>query len=373
MQFSIERAPLLKALSHVQSVVEKRTTIPILANVLLTAEQGSLALCATDMDIEMIEYIPATVAQSGTTTVAAARLYEIVRKLPDDSSITFQLNDAATSLSFSCGNSNFKLGCLPREDFPAMTAPADTQSFRVPVSAFKQLIDRTKFAMSNEETRYYLNGIYMHAVDEDNQPMLRAAATDGHRLARFQMALPAGAASMPGIIVPRKTVGELRKLLDEAGDDVLVAVTDKMIRLTFDHITLTSKLVDGTFPDYERVIPQQNDKTLTLDPRQFSKSVDRVATVAAEKTRAVKLSIKGKTLVLSASNTDADSAQEEVQVEFDHAAPLDIGFNAKYLLDVTQLIDSDSCRMLLGDGNTPAIVQDNHDLSALYVLMPMRV
>jgi DNA polymerase III subunit beta len=372
MKLSVERSVLMKALSRVQSVVEKRTTIPILSNVLLGARDQQLALCTTDMDLEIVDLVPASIGETGSTTVPAHTLYDIVRKLPEDVTLALALNESNNTMTISAGRSTYKLGCLPREDFPEMSATKAATSFTLPASTLRNLIDRTRFAMSTEETRYYLNGIYLHAADDAGDKVLRAVATDGHRLARFQVPIPAGAEAMPGVILPRKAVLELRRLLDEAGDDIRIDCSEKMVRFNFEHVTLTTKVIDGTFPDYERVIPQNNDKTLELDPKSFTRAVDRVATVAAEKTRAVKLSIKEKSMTLSANN-DNGSAVEEIEAQYSSGSPLEIGFNARYLLDVTQLLDGTNCRFLISDSASPAIVQDNDDPTSLYVLMPMRI
>lgn len=372
MKITIERSNLLNALGHVQSVVEKRTTIPILSNVLLTATNGVLTLCATDMDLEITDAVEANIVTEGSTTTPAHTFYDIIRKLPDESTIELELNEAGTAMTVTCGRSVFKLGCLPRDDFPEMTTNQTSHGFTVPASVLKDMIDRTRFAISTEETRYYLNGIYLHATTGSEGDVLRAVATDGHRLARYEKPLPEGATGIPGVIIPRKTVQELRKLLDESGDDIKIDLSDKMVRFTFGHIVLTSKLIDGTFPDYERVIPTNNNKILDVDPKLFTKAVDRVSTIAAEKTRAIKLSIKGTTMTLSANNAESGSATEEIEVAYEDTAELDIGFNARYLLDVTQQLGN-SCRLTMEDQASPTIVQDNDDPSSLYVLMPMRV
>lgn len=371
MKLSIERAALLRALSHVQSVVERRNTIPILANVLLKADGDSLSLTTTDMDLEIVESVPAGVSTPGAITAPAHTLYEIVRKLPDNASIEMDATGGSV-MTVKAGRSTFKLGCLPVDDFPAMSEGDMPSSFAMPAADLRALIDRTRFAISTEETRYYLNGIFLHAGQNDNAPVLRAVATDGHRLARFEMPQPAGSADMPGVIIPRKAIGELRKLVDEAADDILVNLSDSKIRFTFDHITLTSKLIDGTFPDYERVIPVGNDKVMEVDPKIFASAVDRVSTISTEKSRAVKLSIHDKTLTLSANSPDAGSASEELEVAFE-SDPIEIGFNARYLLDVTQQIEGEGCRLTLADSASPTVIEDSGDTSALYVLMPMRV
>ncbi|WP_119679859.1 DNA polymerase III subunit beta [Indioceanicola profundi] len=373
MKITIERAALLRSLGHVQSVVERRNTIPILSNVLLRAENGELSLTATDMDLEIVESVPADISRPGSATAPAHTLYDIARKLPDGSQV--ELDATGDLLTLRSGRSQFKLGTLPVEDYPQMAGGDLGHRFQLTASELKMLVDRTKFAISTEETRYYLNGIYVHATKPKaagEAQMLRAVATDGHRLARVEMALPDGAANIPGVIVPRKTVLEVRKLLDEAADLIEVQLSDTKVRFAFDSITLTSKLIDGTFPDYERVIPVGNDKALEVNPKDFAAAVDRVATISTEKSRAVKLSLDRGVLTLSASSPEAGSATEELEVMYD-ASALEIGFNSRYLLDITQQIEGDGARFKMADAGSPTVVQDIADGSALYVLMPMRV
>ena len=373
MKFSIDRADLLRSLNHVHSVVERRNTIPILANVLLRAEDDSLSLCTTDMDLEIIESTAAEVATPGATTVPAHTLYDIVRKLPDDSKVEISQTGADGTLQVKASRSTFRLGCLPTDDFPKLSSDDDLPvTFALPAADLRTLIDRTRFAISNEETRYYLNGIYLHAADNDGVEVLRAVATDGHRLARFEMPLPEGAAGMPGVIIPRKAVNEIRKLIDEAGDAITLSLSENKLRFGFDHITMTTKLIDGTFPDYERVIPKGNDKVLEVNPALFAGAVDRVSTISTEKSRAVKLTLNGKTLMLSANSPESGSASEELEVQF-NADPMEIGFNSAYLIDVTKQIEGGGCRLTLSDPASPTIIQDVEDQSSLYVLMPMRV
>lgn len=376
MKITIERAALLRSLGHVQSVVERRNTIPILSNVMLKAENGELALTATDMDLEIVESVPADIAQPGSTTAPAHTLYDIVRKLPDGSQVELDSSGDNGLLTLRSGRSNFKLGCLPVEDFPQMSGGDMAHRFSLAASDLRNLVDRTRFAISTEETRYYLNGIYLHATKsragEAEMPVLRAVATDGHRLARVEIPLPDGAAGIPGVIVPRKTVLEIRKLIDEAADRIEVSLSETKVRFGFDAVTVTSKLIDGTFPDYERVIPTGNDKVLEVDSRVFASAVDRVATISTEKSRAVKLSIDRGNLTLSATSPEAGSATEELEVSYD-SSPLEIGFNSRYLLDITQQIEGEGARFTMADAASPTIVRDVADSSALYVLMPMRV
>jgi DNA polymerase-3 subunit beta len=370
MKLTIERAALLRSLNHVQSVVERRNTIPILANVLLHAEDGGVKLTATDMDIAIVEAVPAEVHATGETTAPAHTLYDIVRKLPEGAQIELEAGD--DKLTLNAGRSRFVLATLPTADYPAMREDDLPHNFTIQADALRGLIDRTRFAISTEETRYYLNGIYMHATDVDGVAVLRAVATDGHRLARVETPLPDGAAGMPGIIVPRKTVNELRKLIDECDGGIDVALSDTKIRFSFGDTVLSSKLIDGTFPDYEKVIPTGNDKLLEIDCRQFAAAVDRVATISTERSRSVKLEISSNNLTLSASSPEAGTAREELEVSYDRE-PIEIGFNSKYLLDIAQQVEGDTVQMLLADGASPTIVRDTADSSALYVLMPMRV
>ncbi|MCB1591165.1 MAG: DNA polymerase III subunit beta [Alphaproteobacteria bacterium] len=371
MKFVIDRAALLRSLNHVQSAVERRNTIPILSNVLMKAEDGTLRLSTTDMDMEINEAVSAEVPKKGATTAPAQTLYDIVRKLPDGSQVEVILNKEGTQMTVQAGRSDFKLSCLPVSDFPEISVGDLPVSFSIPAAELRSLIDRTRFAMSTEETRYYLNGIYLHEAENSGIPVLRAVATDGHRLARFEMPLPEGAAGMPGVILPRKTVGELRKLIDEAADMIKISLSENKIRFSFDHIVLTSKLIDGTFPDYQRVIPQGNDKVVEVDPKVFTGAIDRVSTISDGKSRALKISLRGKHMTLSASSAESGSATEEMEVNGD--TDLEIGFNAKYLLDITSQIDGDGCRMTMADSASPTIIQDNSDPSSLYVIMPLRV
>ncbi len=371
MKLSIERASLLRSLNHVQSVVERRNTIPILSNVMMKAEDGMLSMSTTDMDLEINESVAASVSEGGATTVPAHTLHDIVRKLPDGADVELSMNAEGTQMSVKAGRSQFKLSCLPTTDFPEIGAGALPTSFSIPAKDLRALIDRTKFAMSTEETRYYLNGIYLHAAEHDGVKVLRAVATDGHRLARFEMPLPSDAAEMPGIIIPRKAIGELRKLVDEAADTIQITLSESKIRFAFDHVVLTSKLIDGTFPDYQRVIPEGNDKIVEIDAKALTSAVDRVSTISDGKSRAVKIALNGKLMTISASSAESGSATEEVEVSGD--TDIEIGFNAKYLLDITSQIEGEGCRFTLADAASPTIIQDNSDTSALYVLMPLRV
>ena len=374
MKFTADRAVLLKALAHVQSVVERRNTIPILANVLLDAKKdGALTLTATDMEIAIVEDVPGvTVARAGRTTAPAATLYEIVRKLPEGARIEFDHGGGDGPLALRAGRFATSLMVLPVEDFPSMTEGKLPTKFSLEAGAARALIDQTRFAISTEETRYYLNGIYLHAADADGTPMLRAVATDGHRLARVQVDLPEGAKGMPGVIVPRKTVGELRKLIEETSDLIEVALSDTKVRFKFGTVQLTSKLIDGTFPEYERVIPKGNDKVLKVQKKDFADAVQRVAAISTERSRPVKLSVQKGMLMLSANSPEQGQAQEELEGVSYESTPIEIGFQARYLADITDQI-GETVEFRFADGSAPTVVQDAAKPEALYVLMPMRV
>ena len=370
MKATIERATLLRGLSHVQSVVERRNTIPILSNVLIEAQgSGALRLMATDLDLQIDETIAAAVDQPGAITVPAHTLFDIVRKLPEGAQV--ELSAAEGRITVNAGRARFTLSTLPRDDFPMIAEGELPTVFELPAETLKQIIDKTRFAISTEETRYYLNGIYLHVVDEAT-PVLRAAATDGHRLARVTVARPDGADSMPGVIVPRKCVGELRKLLDEVDGSIGVSLSASKIRFDLGQAILTSKLIDGTFPDYTRVIPTANDKLLKVDPRSFMEGVDRVSTIATEKTRAVKMALERDKVILSVTSPENGAAAEEVPGDY-AAQGFEIGFNSRYLMDILNQIEGDSVEVHLADAAAPTLIRENDKSPALYVLMPMRV
>ena len=372
MKFSIERAALLKAVAQAQSVVERRNTIPILANVLIEAQDSDVRFRATDLDIEVVDRADAQVERAGATTVSAVLLHEIVRKLPDGSLVTLTDDGAKGRLTVEAGRSNFSLATLPKEDFPVMATSEYSSNFSAPAVVLRRLFDKSKFAISTEETRYYLNGVYMHISDSDGGKVLRCVATDGHRLARIDAELPSGAAEMPGVIVPRKPVGELRKLLDDDEAKIAVSVSETKIRFATPDITLTSKVIDGTFPDYTRVIPQGNTRKLEVDAAEFAKAVDRVATVSSERSRAVKLTLAEDKLILSVNAPDSGAAEEELAVAYGDEH-LEIGFNAKYLLEIANQVDRENAVFMFNSSGDPTLMREGNDTSAVYVVMPMRV
>jgi DNA polymerase-3 subunit beta len=369
MKATVERATLLKCLGHVQSVVERRNTIPILSNVLIEAVPDGLRMMATDLDLQVVEQVPAQVAQPGATTVSAHTLFDIARKLPDGAQVELSVDGG--KMTVVAGRARFSLATLPRDDFPIIAETDLPTRFSLPAATLKQIIDKTRFAISTEETRYYLNGIFLHAP-AGGKPSLRAVATDGHRLARVELDQPEGAAGMPDVIVPRKCVGEVRKLLDEVDGDVEMSLSGSKIRFRLGNAVLTSKLIDGTFPDYSRVIPTANDRLLKIDTKSLSEGVDRVAAIASEKTRAVKLALDRDRVTLSVTSPENGTAAEEVPADYG-SQPFEVGFNARYLLDILGEIEGDQVEVHLADAAAPTLIREDAKSPALYVLMPMRV
>lgn len=371
MKLVIERAVLLKALAPIQSVVERRGTIPILANVKLDVDKSGLSLTATDMDIAVVNKVSAKVQEAGSITVPAHMFYEIIRKLPDSGEVEISTKDAG-KLTISSGNSRFSVATLPVDDFPVMAEGDLAHQFTITPAECKALLEKTRFAISTEETRYYLNGVYLHAANSGGAPVLRAVATDGHRLARMEVGLPEGAENIPGVIIPRKTVSELYKLVEEGGERVDISLSESKIRFAVGGSVLVSKLIDGSFPDYERVIPTGNDKVMEVEGKLFSQAVDRVSVITSEKSRGIKLAISPNTLTLTSSSAEQGTATETVSVSYG-ADEVEIGFNARYLLDMMAQVEGDTAQFVFADSASPTIVRDPSDVGALYVIMPMRV
>jgi DNA polymerase-3 subunit beta len=364
---SIEKNILLKSIAKLQSIVEKRNTIPILSNVKLEAANNALKLTVTDMDLVASEEIEATVNQDGAITVPALTLYDIVRKLPEGSQVNLEIDDGSSRLIVTSGTSRFNLSYLPAEDFPVMSEGTLSHSFKLSADVFLKLIEKTRFAMSNEETRYYLNGVYFHI----NGSNLRAVATDGHRLASVELELPQGAQEMPGIIIPRKAVNEIGKLLENQ-EEVTIALSDAKIKFNAGKVELLSKVVDGTFPDYQRVIPENNNKGMAINTESLKSGVDRVSTIAADKTRAVKFALSANKVTLSSQGIEGTSAKEEVDAEYS-SDELEIGFNSRYVLEMLGQVESETVRIAFDTPNSPALVTDPSDPTVLFIVMPMRV
>jgi DNA polymerase-3 subunit beta len=369
MKVVLERDVFLKALNHSQGVVEKKTTVPILSHILLEAHSDHLTLTATDLEVSIVEVIPAKIEAPGKVTVSAHTLYDIVRKCKEGAEISLSFEPAHQRVLLFSNNSQFALPCLPAAEFPVINAGKQPYKFRLSAKTLMECLERTRFAMSTEETRYYLNGIYLHAFEGKE---LRAVATDGHRLAKMSFELPQGADSMPGIILSRKTVNEALKLAAEQVVDVDVSLSETQVSFRFSDVYFTSRLVDGKFPDYEKVIPAHNQKMMAVDMDLFSEAVDRVATISSEKNRGIRLSLKSGKLTLSATNTDSGSSREEIPVDY-AGDSLELGFNSRYLLDIGQQLSGERAEFAFSDPSAPVIIRGVGQDDVLYVLMPMRV
>ena len=369
LKLTIERTHLLKALKHTQSIVERRQTIPILSNVLIETGTDSIVIRATDNEIEIVERVPATIQESGALTVPAHRLCDLVSRLPEGAQISLTLGEN-NQLSLTSGRAKFSLATLPTDGFPTMVQEDMPFTFAVSGADLLGLIGKTSFAVSTEETRYNLNGIYLHEKSGDT-PRLTAVATDGHRLASAYIPLPEGGAGMPGVIIPRKTIGEISKLAAESDLEISVSLSANQIRFHLGDVVLASRLIDGTYPEYEKVIPAANDKVLEADAAVLTDVIERVS-VVSEKSRGIKLAIKNNLIQVSAAAADEGSAEDELDAAYT-GEDLEIGFNFRYLLDILGQIKGGTVQLLMNDSVSPVILKDTADANALYVLMPMRV
>lgn len=368
MKLTIEKNAFQKALGHANSVVERRTALPILSHILLQAEGMTLRMTSTDLELSIVETVSATIQEPGKTTVPAHLLYEIVRKFRDGAQIEIYHNKSTHQLEISSNKSQFRLPCLPPEDFPLINKSDLPYHFKIPAKTMRTMIERARIAMSTEETRYFLNGIYLHV---SNETEMRAVATDGHRLAQYSMRMPEGAKGMPGVIIARKTVNELYKVLADVQEDIQVGVSENQISFTIHNAVLTSRLIDGQFPDYEEAIPSHNDQLMHFKVKPFSQAVDRVATISNERFSGIKLKLEPNKVQLFAANGDSSRAEEELEVDY-AGRNIDIDFNSRYLIDVAQQIDTDEAQIALSDGDSPIIIRPTSDDSSLFVLMPLR-
>ncbi len=375
MEIKANSSDLLKALNHIHGIVEVRHTLPILSNIVLSAESNELSLSSTNLDIFCSDKIDAEIVNSGEISVPAITFFEIVKRLPSGSDVILSMADEDTELVLKCGRSKFNLSTLKTEDFPILSDKDLSTNFVISADELSRMIDKTKFAISNEETRYYLNGIFFHKAESNSIKFLRAVATDGHRLAQYDIPLPQGAEEITGIIIPKKTVFELRKVLDDADGDVSVSLNENKIKFSFNNLKIISKVIDGTFPDYTKVIPQNNDKKFKTNNSELKNAIDRVSAVAINeetKSKAIKLTIENNKLNLSVESQSKGSAKEEIDISYSNEK-VDIGFNSRYLLDICNEVDGDEIDVNLLDSISPAIILDKTDENLFFVLMPMRI
>ena len=375
MEFKINSTDLLKALSHIHGIVEVRHTLPILSNIILEAKDDKLILSSTNLDIYCSDKIKAEVLQSGEVSVSAVTFFEIIKRLPSGSEVLMIMEEGENEIRLTCGRSKFNLSTLKTDDFPIISDSDLSTNFVLSADELIRIIDKTKFAVSNEETRYYLNGIFLHKAERNSIQFLRAVATDGHRLAQYDIPLPQGAEDITGIIIPKKTIYELRKVLDDANGDVSVSLNENKIKFSFNDLKVVSKVIDGTFPDYTKVIPQKNDKNFKTNNSDLKNAIDRVSAVAANeesKSKAIKFCIENNALSLSVESQSKGSANEMIDVNYS-GDKVDIGFNSKYIIDICNEVDGDEISISLSDSISPAIILDKTDENLFFVLMPMRI
>ena len=375
MEFKINSTDLLKALSHIHGIVEVRHTLPILSNIILEAKDDKLILSSTNLDIYCSDKIKAEVLQSGEVSVSAVTFFEIIKRLPSGSEVLMIMEEGENEIRLTCGRSKFNLSTLKTDDFPIISDSDLSTNFVLSADELIRIIDKTKFAVSNEETRYYLNGIFLHKAERNSIQFLRAVATDGHRLAQYDIPLPQGAEDITGIIIPKKTIYELRKVLDDANGDVSVSLNENKIKFSFNDLKVVSKVIDGTFPDYTKVIPQKNDKNFKTNNSDLKNAIDRVSAVAANeesKSKAIKFCVENNSLSLSVESQTKGSANEMIDVNYS-GDKVDIGFNSKYIIDICNEVDGDEISISLSDSISPAIILDKTDENLFFVLMPMRI
>ncbi|MDX1369519.1 DNA polymerase III subunit beta [Pseudomonas sp.] len=367
MHFTIQREALLKPLQLVAGVVERRQTLPVLSNVLLVVEGQQLSLTGTDLEVELVGRVSLEEpAEPGEITVPARKLMDICKSLPNDALIDIRVDEQ--KLLVKAGRSRFSLSTLPANDFPTVEEGPGSLTLSLSQSRLRRLIERTSFAMAQQDVRYYLNGMLL----EVQTGILRAVATDGHRLAMCSMAAEIEQTERHQVIVPRKGILELARLLTEQDANVSIILGQHHIRATTGEFTFTSKLVDGKFPDYERVLPRGGDKLVVADRQGLREAFSRTAILSNEKYRGIRLQLVAGLLKIQANNPEQEEAEEEIAVDY-NGNQLEIGFNVSYLLDVLGVMTTDQVRLILSDSNSSALVQEADNDDSAYVVMPMRL
>tara|TARA_E500000178_G_scaffold312548_1_gene329314 strand:- start:1660 stop:2775 length:1116 start_codon:yes stop_codon:yes gene_type:complete len=371
MKFKISRSIFFKTLSHLQGIVDKKNSLPILANILIEAKNNQLILSSTDMDISLVEKINCNVMENGATTINSQILYDIVRKIDDTSEIEIISNNGKL-LTLRSEGSRFSLACLPKEDYPMIEMDYTEANIVLNSKIIFKLIDKTKFAISNEETRYFLNGLYFNVTNEENKNILTLVGTDGHRLAKFSHKLEGQLDNFSGVIIPKKTIYELSKLLSEIDSEIKISISSNKIVFIVGDIIFISKLIDGSFPDYRRVIPKDNKNILKINRGKLLSAVDRVSTIANEKSPVIKFKLLQNVLNLNTINNESSTASEDLNIEYE-GDEIEIGFNSKYIMDIINNLDDNEISISLKDNKSPVIAQENSNSNLVYVLMPMRV
>ncbi|MDC0477364.1 DNA polymerase III subunit beta [Pelagibacteraceae bacterium] len=371
MQFVVKRDILLKSLNFVQGVVEKKNTLPILSNVLLQLKEGKLSIVATDLDIIFYDEInDVEIIKDGSTTTSAAILYDILRKIPSNSKLSFDLK-SENKLSLKSENSDFNLLCLPVDNFPTFADEFEGQEVPLDNNRFLKLLNKTKISISNDDTRHYLNGIFLHITEAHGRNFLTGVATDSHRLSSSSLEIKSSS-DFSSLILPRKTVFQLCSLLVENSEQLTMQASENRIKFTLGKIKLISKVIDGKFPDYKKVVPISNDKILTVSSKDFINSIERVASVSLDRKEGVKLLINKDNVQLSVNSANSGEGNEIIKAEF-NSENVNISFNSKYLIDIASEVEDTNLKMNLKDSVSPVLIEDASDKNSYYVIMPMKI
>ncbi len=371
MQFVIKRDSLLKSLSFVQGVVEKKNTLPILSNVLLELKNKKLLIVATDLDLIFYDEIDdVKVITEGSTTTSASILYDILRKISSNSELNFELK-SENKLSLKSDNSDFNLLCLPIDNFPTFADEFENDEFVLDNKKFLKLLNKTRIAISNDDTRHYLNGVFVHLTEAAGKNYLTGVATDSHRLSSSSLEIN-GNSNFVSFILPKKTVFQLCTLLTENNEKLTMQIGENKIKFSMGKIKLISKVIDGKFPDYKKVVPINNNKVLTVPTKDFINSIERVASVSIDRKEGVKLNINKDVIHLSVTSANSGDGNEKIKANF-NSENLTISFNSKYLIDIANEIEDNNLKMNLKDPTSPVLVQDNSDKNSYYVIMPMKI
>ena len=371
MQFVVKRDTLLKSLNFVQGVVEKKNTLPILSNVLLQLKNKKLSIVATDLDIIFYDEIDdVKIVNEGSTTTSAAILYDILRKISSNSELNFDLK-SENKLSLKSENSDFNLLCLPTDNFPTFADEFEGQAITLNNNRFLKLLNKTKISISNDDTRHYLNGVFLHLTEAHERNFLTGVATDSHRLSSSSLEIEK-TSDFNSLILPRKTVFQLCSLLSETSAQLSMHSSENKVKFSLGKMKLISKVIDGKFPDYKKVVPTTNEKNLIVSSKDFISSIERVASVSLDRKEGVKLAINKDNIQLSVNSANSGEGNEKIKAEF-NSESINISFNSKYLIDIASEVEDKNLKMSLKDSVSPVLIEDKSDKNSYYVIMPMKI
>jgi len=371
MEFAINRDIFFKSLSHAYGIIEKKTTLPILSNILIAAEGSKIRITATDLDIIYSEVVPLQeLKKEGSTTTSASVLYDILKRLESNAKVEFSLQ-SANKLKLVSGNTKFNLLCISPDNFPLLDEDIKQRTFEVSSKKMLKLLNKTKISISNDATRHYLNGIYLHKINIGNKSFLSGVATDSHRLSSSSLEIDPNT-NFESIILPKKTIFQLISLLEQGPNVIKISNNKAKIKFEMDSGILISKVIDGRFPEYSKVIPKGNDKTLQTKLNEFKNSIERVTTVSVDRKEGLKMKITKDSLQLSVNSPNSGEGIENIGAKF-NSNDMNISFNSRYLLDIASQIENDSIIIDLKDSGSPVLIKDLSDKNSFYVVMPMKI